>query len=128
MPDTIPTQLIGTVTPFKGNGRRLGYPTANLTVQTDLADGVYFGWADMARFVRQPALVFIGVPTTLGDTERRVETYILDIPDVDYYDQQLTVVVNYYYRPNETFATIDELLQIMKTDEQAARQWFAQQQ
>jgi riboflavin kinase/FMN adenylyltransferase len=120
--------LSGIVQPFKGNGRRLGYPTANLSVQTDLVDGVYFGWANLTQFVHQPALIFIGVPTTVGDTERRVETHVLDIPDVDYYGQQLTIVIRYFHRPNQTFTTIDQLIAVMKTDEQIARQWFATQE
>ncbi|MDP9131123.1 MAG: riboflavin kinase, partial [Candidatus Binatota bacterium] len=57
---TRPVTLGGTVTRFKGNGRRLGYPTANLTIKTDLADGVYFGLADLADWSDNPAVIFIG--------------------------------------------------------------------
>jgi riboflavin kinase/FMN adenylyltransferase len=123
-----PTMLSGTITRFKGNGRKLGYPTANLNTATDLADGVYFGFADLAAWKKHPALIFIGTPTTVGDTGRRVETHLLDIPDVDYYDQPLRVSVQEYHRGNKTFDGIETLLEAMKSDEAAARQWFTGRQ
>jgi riboflavin kinase/FMN adenylyltransferase len=124
MEDTPPITLRGTVTRFKGNGRKLGYPTANITTETDAKDGVYFGFADLAGFTRRPSLIFIGVPTTMGDTERRVEVHLLDIPDEDYYEEALDATLNRYYRPNRTFDSVDELREVMKHDEGAARKWF----
>lgn len=120
-----PVTISGIVTRFKGNGRRLGYPTANLTAGTTARDGVYFGFADLADFSRRPALIFVGVPTTVGDKERRVEVHVLDIPDVDYYDLPLTVTLDHLHRANRTFDTIDELMVAMHDDESAARRWFA---
>jgi riboflavin kinase/FMN adenylyltransferase len=119
-----PVSLHGVVTRYKGNGRKLGYPTANLNVAADLQDGVYFGFANLAEFHDQPALIFVGVPTTVGDTERRVEAHLLDIPDQDYYDQNMAVTVGHFHRPNKTFETVDELLAAIKDDEATARQWF----
>jgi riboflavin kinase / FMN adenylyltransferase len=124
MSDMTPVAISGTVTPFKGNGRRLGYPTANLAVRTDAKDGVYFGFADMAEFSRHPSIIFVGVPTTLGDLERRVEAYLLDIPDKDYYGRPLSLSLEKYHRANRTFAGIDELMAAMKADEAAGRRWF----
>jgi riboflavin kinase/FMN adenylyltransferase len=121
----LPIVIEGTVTKFKGNGRKLGYPTANLNVETDLEDGVYFGHADLKEFTNNPALIFIGTPTTVGDTVRRVEAYLLDIPDTDYYDEKLTLTLQHYHRANLTFENIDALLKAMKDDEAKARQWFA---
>lgn len=122
-----PLVLSGTVTRFKGNGRRLGYPTANLNSETAARDGVYFGFADLAGFSHHPSLIFVGVPTTLGDTTRRVEAYLLDIPDKDYYDRPLSLRLEHYHRANQTFADVDELVGVMKSDEAAARRWFSQE-
>jgi FAD synthase len=58
-----PVSVTGVIKRYKGNGRALGYPTANLSVPVDLKDGVYFGFADLAEYERQPALIFIGVAT-----------------------------------------------------------------
>jgi riboflavin kinase / FMN adenylyltransferase len=120
-----PVTLSGTVARFKGNGRRLGYPTANLAIETGLADGVYFGFADLQDWSGQPALVFVGTPTTVGDTGRRVEVHLLDIPDEDYYGLPLAVTVRHYHRANKTFADIGQLTEAIKGDEVSARRWFA---
>lgn len=124
---TLPASLHGTTARFKGNGRKLGYPTANIRVETDLEDGIYFGYAHMLEFINQPALIFIGTPTTVGDTERRVEAHLLYVPDKDYYDQPILLDLRVYHRQNETFKSIDELLRVMKKDETAAREWFVEQ-
>lgn len=124
MKDATPIILQGTVTRFKGNGRKLGYPTANITTATDARDGVYFGFADLNGFAKRPSLIFIGVPTTMGDTERRVEIHLLDIPDEDYYDQPLSVELRHYHRPNRTFKDMKKLMEVMEDDEAVARAWF----
>lgn len=121
-------KLSGVVERFKGDGRKLGYPTANLKVDTELEDGVYFGWANLAGFTDNPALIFIGAPTTLGDRQRRVEAHLLDIPDQDYYEQIMDLTMSYFHRPNQRFNNIDELVVAMKADEAAARLWFTQNQ
>ncbi len=118
-------RLTGEVRHYAGNGRRLGYPTANIATETDLKDGVYFGRADLAGYVRHPALIFVGTPTTMGDTVRRVEAHLLDIPDHDYYGERLKVETEHHHRANETFGSVEELLVAMKVDENAARAWFS---
>lgn len=120
----LPITLNGMVTRFAGNGRKLGYPTANLNVQTDLEEGVYFGRADLGELQDKPALIFIGVPVTMGDKTHRVEAHLLDIADQDYYDQKIEIEVQKFHRPNQKFDSVDELLQAMSADEQAARAWF----
>jgi len=114
----------GEVVQFAGNGRKLGYPTANITTTTDRKDGVYFGTASLGIYTANPALIFIGTPTTVGDTVRRVEAYLLDIADKDYYGLKLKLKVQHFHRTNRTFDSVDELVEAMKTDEVYARKWF----
>lgn len=128
MQQLLPVNLQGVATRFKGHGRQLGYPTANLTINTDLADGIYFGYADLGEFLHQPALIFIGTPTTMGETVRRVEAHLLDIPDRDYYDLPLSLSLHYYYRPNQTFRNAEELGLALQADESAGREWFVSQE
>jgi riboflavin kinase/FMN adenylyltransferase len=120
-----PVTLQGQVSPFQGDGRRLGYPTANIRTATELTEGIYFGFADLASFAARPALIFIGVPTTMGEAERRVEVHVLDIPDKDYYDQALSVRIEYFHRPNERFSDVKTLIAAIQADEAQARDWFA---
>lgn len=120
-------KIEGVITKYKGNGRKLGYPTANLNVDTELADGVYFGYAELDGYTHHPALIFIGTPTTVGDTERRVEAHLLDAIDKDYYDMPLQLEVHKFHRSNKNFDSIDDLLIVMKADDQTAREWFKTQ-
>ncbi len=120
----IPIDIEGKTKRFKGNGRKLGYPTANLSEDTDLADGVYFGRANLDKFSDNPALIFIGVPTTMGDKSRRVEVHLLDIPDLDYYDKNIKVKILKFHRSNIKFDNIQQLLKVMREDERVARAWF----
>jgi FAD synthase len=122
----LPTKLAGEVKRYAGHGREFGYPTANIATETDLSDGVYFGRADLDGYKQHPALIFIGTPTTVGDTIRRVEAHLLDIADHDYYGQQLVLEVLHFRRPNVTFGSVKELLVAMKDDEAAGRAWFDQ--
>ncbi len=122
--DKLPAKLTGKTTRFRGKGRQLGYPTANIHSPTKLADGVYFGLASLGKYKAHPTLIFIGTPTTVGDTQRRVEAHLLDIPDKDYYEQTLEVEIQHYHRANQTFSSIGELIKAIKNDEQAARRWF----
>jgi riboflavin kinase/FMN adenylyltransferase len=123
----LPVELSGTITHYAGNGRLLGYPTANITTQSNLSDGVYFGYADLQKFHHWPCLIFIGTPTTIGDTGRRIEAHLLDIPDTDYYKLSLQLKILYFYRKTETFTTVEDLLGVMRTDEINAREWFSRE-
>ena len=124
--EKLPVELSGIVTPYNGHGRKLGYPTANIDTRTDLTDGVYFGFADMLEFKHHPAAIFIGTPTTLGDKERRAEAHLLDIADKDYYGEEIKMIVEKYHRPNQTFASTEKLLEVMKDDEAQFRTWLKQ--
>ncbi|MBI2592196.1 riboflavin kinase [Candidatus Saccharibacteria bacterium] len=116
--------LRGKVTFFSGRGRSLGYPTANFKSSTKLKDGVYFGFADLNSHHKHPSLIFIGTPTTVGDKDRRVEAYLLDIADKDYYGLDISLDIKKLHRLSKTFIGIEELKAAMKNDEQAARRWF----
>lgn len=85
---------------------------------------MYFGYADLADYRCHPSLIFIGIPTTMKDMIRRVEVHLLDIPDEDYYDQELVAYIEHYHRANQTFSSVEELVRIMKDDDSAARAWF----
>ncbi len=117
-------KIEGVVKHYKGNGRKLGYPTANIDVKTDLKDGVYFGFADLGDYRHSPALIFIGTPTTVGDTDRRVEAHLLDIVDKDYYNLPMTLEIHEFHRANQNFDSIEELMKYMHDDEKQAREWF----
>lgn len=124
----LPVRLAGVTSRFQGKGRSLGYPTANISANIPLPDGIYFGFADLGHELKnKPALIFIGTPVTVGDKGRRVEANILDIPDKDYYGQELLLDIRKFHRGNEKFADVGELRAAIRRDEAAGRAWFAAQ-
>ncbi len=120
-----PIKIGGMTSRGDGYGRSLGYPTANL-MKSDVKaqDGVYFGHATLGEFKSQPAIIFVGTPETMGQAQRRVEAYLVDIPDEDHYNQKLMLTLEKYHRANQKFETINDLKHAIRDDEQTARKYF----
>jgi riboflavin kinase/FMN adenylyltransferase len=114
-----PPALTGTVVRGDGRGRKLGYPTANLSFAYRPAlpaIGIYAGWA-----IGQRALVSIGRrPTFHDDGAVVVEAHLLDW-DGDLYDTELRVEVTERLREERRFGSVEELVAQMREDEAAAR-------
>ena len=116
-------RLQGTVKPFAGDGRKLGYPTANIEVNNDIAEGLFVGYVKLLN-KKLPALIFIGAPITFGDSMKRAEAHILDFEDKDLYGESLEFIVTSKMRDNKKFNSKEELIKQMKQDEQDARNYF----
>ena len=115
--------LSGTVRPYRGDGRRLGYPTANIEIPNDTAEGTFVGWVTL-RGQKHPATIFIGAPVTLNDPVKRAEAHILDFADEDLYGEEITMQVVHKLRDNFKFSSQAELIKHMQRDEQDARAYF----
>ena len=104
-------------------GRELGFPTANLEVDSKLifpSDGIYATWAHLASG-RYMAATSIGVRPTFDDGENRtIEAYLLDFSD-DIYDQPLRLEFVQRLRGEEKFDTIEALLDQMGEDVRQTR-------
>jgi riboflavin kinase/FMN adenylyltransferase len=113
----------GLVVHGDARGRQLGYPTANLALQSHTCipgDGVYAGWLSVAG-VRWPAAISVGTNPTFDGHERRVEAYALDREDLALYDQVARVEFGWRLRETLKFASIEELLVQMAKDCDRAR-------
>lgn len=115
--------LSGKVTPYEGNGRKLGYPTANIPVSVETEEGIFVGTV-LLHNKKYPALIFVGAPITLNDDVKRAEAHILDFKDRDLYGEQVVFEIEKKIRNNEKFDTVDGLLEQMKQDEVDARAHF----
>ena len=113
-----PFSLTGRVQTGDRRGRDLGFPTANLATQPDLAipgDGIYATWA-IVDGIRHQAATSIGVrPTFGGDADRRIETYLIDFSG-DLYGKPMTLEFAQRLRGELAFTTVDALIQQMKQD------------
>jgi len=113
-----PFELDGTVVAGDQRGGTLGYPTANLLLEPELACPRFGIYAGSARGHR--AAVSIGTNPHYGGTERRIEPYLLDF-DGDLYGERLLVELWERLRDEQTFETEDALVAQIADDVEAAR-------
>ena len=113
-----PYELDGTVVAGDQRGGTLGYPTANVRLEPDLACprfGIYAGAA-----LGQRAAISIGTNPHYGGTERRIEPYLLDF-EGDLYGRRLVVELWERLRDEAVFASEEELVQQIADDVEATR-------
>jgi riboflavin kinase / FMN adenylyltransferase len=113
-----PHELDGTVVAGDQRGGTLGYPTANLLLEPDLAVpqfGIYAGAALDHR-----AAVSIGTNPHYGGTERRIEPFLLDF-EGDLYGQRLVVELWERLRDEAVFDSEEELVAQIARDVEATR-------
>jgi riboflavin kinase/FMN adenylyltransferase len=113
-----PFELDGTVVAGHQRGGTLGFPTANLLLEPDLACPLYGIYAGHARGHR--AAVSIGTNPHYGGTERRIEPYLLDF-EGDLYGQRLVVEVWERLRDEAVFESEDVLVAQIAADVESTR-------
>jgi riboflavin kinase/FMN adenylyltransferase len=114
-----PFELDGIVVAGHRRGGTLGYPTANLAVEPQLAVPMYGIYAGAALDHR--AAISIGTNPHYGGTERRIEPYLLDF-DGDLYGKRLLVEVWERLRDEAVFESEDELVAQIARDVEATEQ------
>lgn len=95
------------------NGRKIGFPTANIIPREDQLlppNGVY---ATMVG--GRKAMTNIGTRPTYDGHRLTIETYILDFNE-DLYDKEITVEFERYIRKEQAFASPQELMEQIKKD------------
>ena len=113
-----PFELDGVVVAGHQRGGTLGYPTANLRLEPDLAcpqHGIYAGAALGYRVA-----VSIGTNPHYGGTERRIEPYLLEY-EGDLYGQRLVVELWERLRDEAAFESEDALVAQIARDVEATR-------
>ena len=107
-----PYTLHETVHPGRGEGRDMGFRTANLVVpplKRVLSEGVYAAYA-LVDGERYRAAVSVGVsPTFKASSTATCEVHLLDF-DGDIYGQDIRVEFMNWLRPMIDFATTEELV------------------
>lgn len=122
-----PFQITGTVIHGNALGRTIGYPTANIEVNSPLklipGNGVY-GVSVQIEDANFNGMMNIGVrPTVGGELKRTVEVHIFDF-DKDIYDKVITVHFLSKWREEKRFGSLEELKEQLKKDEEAIRNHF----
>jgi riboflavin kinase/FMN adenylyltransferase len=120
-----PFELTGKVVHGQKIGRSLGYPTANLDLESDVKiipkDGVYFVKVYLEQ--RKPfiGILNIGMRPTIYDNEHQtIEVHILDFKE-EIYGKHLTLVLLERLRNEIKFDSKDQLQEQIIKDEKQAR-------
>lgn len=110
--------LKGEVVKGFGNGKKIGYPTANISLSEDYAlpkVGVYKGYAsiDGQRF---NSIINVGKNPTIGKLDSPiVEAHILDF-DGDIYGKMIEIGFISYLRGEKKFSSLEELKKQLDID------------
>ncbi|PJJ61512.1 bifunctional riboflavin kinase/FAD synthetase [Compostimonas suwonensis] len=123
-------ELLGHVPTVRGvvvhgakRGRELGFPTANLSPESDgliPADGVYAGWLT-DHGVRYPAAISVGSnPTFDGVPPKQVEAFVLD-EELDLYDHVVDVSFVARIRGMVAYSGVEPLIEQISADVQTVR-------
>lgn len=121
-----PYRLSGTVVVGKRLGHTIGFPTANLQVEKYKflpKGGVYVASARLSdgRILR--SVVNIGTqPSTSGLHQLAIEAYILDFSE-DIYGQHLVLDLLDYLRPEQKFASLEDLVRQIGMDADTAKNY-----
>jgi len=113
-----PYELDGVVVAGDQRGGTLGYPTANLALEPNLACPRFGIYAGSAR--SHHAAVSVGTNPHYGGTERRIEPYLLDYSG-DLYGQRLVVELWERLRDEAVFGSETELIDQIARDVEATR-------
>jgi riboflavin kinase/FMN adenylyltransferase len=119
--------ILGTVTGGEKLGKKIGFPTANLSAHSEQfpPNGVYFAeaWLDG---VLLHGVVNLGYRPTVstGKPERILEIHLLDF-DGDIYGRDLEIRFVRYLRPEKKFESVDALVRQIDVDVRQARELCA---
>ncbi|MCE5285115.1 MAG: bifunctional riboflavin kinase/FAD synthetase [Pelosinus sp.] len=117
--------LSGTVVPGEQRGRKIGFPTANIELQTNLAvpqDGVYAVRVRIGAAVHY-GVANIGVNPTFSGRKRRMEVHIMNFSG-NLYQETLEVEFLAYLRLEQSFDSVESLKNQIARDVKAAQQYF----
>lgn len=117
--------VLGSVQRGEGRGAAIGFPTANLAVPPAMAlpaGGVYAAWVAWKGRL-WPAVANLGHRPTFGGGPLRLEVHVLGL-DEDLYGQSLRVGFVHRLRSEQRFEGVQQLVQQIRRDVEAARSWL----
>lgn len=116
--------LSGMVVRGLQNGRKLGFPTANIQVDDEYklipGRGIYAVRVKLHEEVFG-GMMSIGYNPTFNGKQQTIEVNILDF-DRDIYGSKITVEFVQYIRDEKKFNSLDELIAAIKNDEVVSRE------
>ncbi|XP_046651054.1 riboflavin kinase-like [Daphnia pulicaria] len=109
----------------KGFGRgskELGIPTANYmsevvdTLPSDMETGIYYGYAKVDGGPVYKMVMSIGWNPYYKNVKKSMETHILHNFESDFYGSLLKTCIINYIRPEQSYESLDALIDAIKSD------------
>jgi riboflavin kinase/FMN adenylyltransferase len=119
--------ILGTVVRGEQLGRKLGFPTANLSAHSEQfpPNGVYVTEARLGETLYRGVANLGFRPTVAsGKPERLLELHLFDL-DREIYGEEMEVRFLRYLRPEQKFANVEELRTQIAADVEQARESFS---
>ena len=118
-------EVLGVVTAGDGRGKELGFPTANVRINSSVllpADGVYAGWIELANGSIHGTAISLGTrPHFYTDGDLLLEAHILDF-DANLYEEEVRVRFVEYLRPQKKFDNLQFLINQLELDVQKTKE------
>ncbi|MDD6616346.1 MAG: bifunctional riboflavin kinase/FAD synthetase [Lachnospiraceae bacterium] len=122
-----PFSISGTVQHGRQLGRRIGMPTLNLIPPSEKLlprNGVYYSRTLIDGAIYQ-SITNIGSKPTVDGTFLGAETYLYDFSE-DMYGKEITVELLSFRRPEQRFASVEELKAQMQKDISSGKEYFCE--
>lgn len=102
-----------------GNGRKFGFPTANLKLDrsVEIDNGVYAAWVTLDG-KRYKGMLYVGTRPSLELTEKTYEVHLLHFSG-NLYGKKLSFEVMQFIRPEQKFESVEALVEQLKKDREA---------
>jgi riboflavin kinase / FMN adenylyltransferase len=118
-----PYSLSGRVVAGNKLGRLLGFPTANIEMETKYKlvpkDGIYAATVSHAN-TKLKGMLYIGNRPVIKGTKQSIEVNIFDF-NKDIYGEDLTIHLHTYVRPDKNLSDLEELKKQLKLDEEVSK-------
>ncbi|MCK5638936.1 MAG: bifunctional riboflavin kinase/FAD synthetase [Flavobacteriaceae bacterium] len=118
--------LTGEIVKGKGLGRKLNFPTVNLSIKEDNKlipkTGVYIIKTEINKKTVF-GIMNIGFRPTVDGKNQTIEIHLLDF-NADLYGKKMQIEILKRLRDEQKFNSLDELILQIKMDEEIARKWI----
>ena len=103
-------------------GKKLGFPTANITLRKNIPEGIYISKTKIKNKIH-PSLTFIGRAITFNEKELKAETYLLSLGK-NLYSTWISVHLLKKIRENIKFRSANDLIKQMEKDKKDTLEYF----
>jgi riboflavin kinase/FMN adenylyltransferase len=120
-----PFSIEGIVVKGEGRGKRIGVPTANLQIDSDIihpAGGVYVTETSTKKMTYRSVTNIGQNPTFKDDKKLTIETHLIDFEE-DLYGETLEVKFLERLRAEKKFSTVNDLIEQIKKDIQRGKDY-----